>query len=356
MQKKKRNQVFAALAVVVVCIVFWMGTPEKEEKKELTRYTATFFDIFDTRTEIVGYGKSEEEFQAQMELLKEKLTYYHHLFDIYNDYEGINNIKTINDNAGIKPVRVDEEIIELLVFCKEMYECSDAQVNVGMGSVLSIWHDYRENGLANPERAELPERSALQEAEKLTDISHLIIDAEAKTVYLDQKGMSLDVGGIGKGYAVQKAAEYAKTLGIESLLMSVGGNVCAIGGKEDGAPWKVGIQNPDMDSEERYSAMVEVRDGSVVTSGNYQRYYTVDGVRYCHIIDPDTLMPADYFASVTIVAEDSGLADAMSTAVYNMSLDEGMAFVDSMDEIEAMWILEDGSIRYSEHFEKYLAK
>lgn len=353
----KKSPFFFFLAVVVVCGLVWTGMPKKEEKKEQNRYTATFFEIFDTRTEIVGYGNTEEEFKAQAELIKEKLTYYNNLFDIYNDYEGTNNIKTINDYAGRSPVVVNEEIIELLQFCKEMYEQSDGQVNAAMGSVLSIWHEHREEGRDNPERASVPEMSELKNAEKYTDISHLIIDEEAGTVYLDDSNVSLDVGGIGKGYAVQKVADYAKKeLKIESLLLSVGGNVCAIGGKENGQPWKVGIQNPDMESAERYKAKAEVRDRSVVTSGDYQRYYMVDDVRYCHIIDPDTLMPADYFASVTIISKDSGYADAMSTAVYNMTLEEGLKFVDNMDEIEAIWIMKDGSIHYSQNAKEYLGR
>lgn len=129
--------------------------------------------------------------------------------------------------------------------------------------------------------------------------------------------------------------------------------MCAIGGHPDGSTWAVGIQNPDVESDQAYIKKVEVQDLSVVTSGNYQRYYTVDGKRYCHIINQDTLMPADNFSSVTIITDDSGMADAYSTAVFNMPLTEGMEFVNQLDGVEAMWILEDGSIRYSDGFEEY---
>ena len=355
----------AALFLTTAGILFLKGNPrlrdiwaEKTgtEKTEQTRYTATFLDVFDTRTEIMGYGNSEEEFLEQAELLKEKLWYYHRLFDIYNEYEGIQNVKTINDQAGKAPVKVEPEMIEFLKFCKDMYGRTEAQTNIAMGSVLSIWHDYREYGVENPESASLPSMAELTEANGHTDFDHVIIDEEAGTVFLEDESMSLDVGGIGKGYAVEKTAQYARELGMEHLLMSVGGNVCAVGGKMDGTDWKVGIQNPDMEAEEKYIEKVLIRDVSVVTSGNYQRYYTVDGKRYCHIIDPDTLMPAEYAASVTIIAADSGLADAMSTAVYNMPLDEGMDFVNSMGELEAMWVLEDGTVYYSEHFHDYMEK
>lgn len=355
--KKIRMAAALLVATVIVCFFSYrQSAGDLAATAELTRYNATFLDVFDTRTEIVGYGASKEEFTAQVELLKEKLIYYNNLYDIYNAYEGMNNIKTINDNAGVAPVVVDEEIINLLKFSKDMYELTDGQVNIAMGSVLSIWHDYREHGMAAPDNATLPPMDRLVSASVYTDISHVKIDEEASTVYLEDPELSLDVGGIGKGYAVQKVADYAREIGMENVLISVGGNVCAVGEKIDGSKWRLGIQNPDMSSETEYSEKVDLKDECVVTSGNYQRYYMVDGVRYCHIVDPDTLMPADYFASVSIITDDSGMADALSTAVYNMPLEDGIAFVNGMDGVEAMWILEDGSIRYSDHFKEYIAE
>lgn len=355
----KKNRILAALPVAALLIGFLIYR-QAEMKQEvgdgLTRYTASFLDVFDTQTEIVGYGTSEEEFSEQVKLLKDKLTFYHNLYDIYHDYEGINSIKTINDNAGITPVVVDKEIIALLEYGKEMYEYTAGQVNVAMGSVLTIWHEYREEGISNPQKAKLPDMQELQTAAAHTDINQIVIDEEASTVYLADSKMSLDVGSIGKGYAVQRVAEYARELGIHNILLSVGGNVCAIGEKQDGSRWTLGIQNPDLKSDEEYSQKVKVKDESVVTSGNYQRYYTVDGVRYSHIVDPDTLMPADDFASVSIIAEDSGEADALSTAVYNMPFEEGLAYINSLEDIEAMWIFKDGSIEYSEHFQDYVVE
>lgn len=349
--KRIKKAGIAAAALLLLCaaaVKFW---PEKEQ----TRYTATFLDVFDTKTEIVGYAGTKEAFAAQAEQIKEKLIYYHQLYDIYHEYEGINNLKTINDHAGKSPVEASPEIISLLKFGKEMYEKTDGQTNIAMGSVLSIWHDYRDRGSADPENAALPPMEALRAAAEHTDINDIIIDETQGTVYLADPKMSIDVGSVGKGYAVQQCAEYAKEIGMENMLLSVGGNICAIGEKTDGSKWRLGIQNPDLDSEEIYTEKVDLKDECVVTSGDYQRYYTVDGVRYCHIIDPDTLMPADYFASVSIVTADSGMGDALSTSVYNMPFEEGLAFVNSLEGVEAMWVLHDGSVRYSENFEKYVA-
>lgn len=349
-RNKKIGIVGVAFLVVSILAVLFH---QKQEQSDLSRYTATFLDVFDTRTDVVGYSTSEEEFVEQVSLLKEKLEYYHKLYDIYNDYEGMNNIKSINDNAGVAPVEVSQDIIDLLIFSKEMYKKTNGQMNIAMGSVLEIWHNYRDAGINDPVNAKLPPMEELQAASAYCDIERIEIDEEAMTVYLPDEHMSIDVGSIGKGYAVQRVAEYAKEIGMESVLLSVGGNVCAVGSKLDGSDWRVGIQNPDTTSDEAYLGKVDVSDACVVTSGNYQRYYVVDGVRYCHIIDGDTLMPADYFASVSIVTTDSGMADALSTSVFNMPFEEGLAFVNGLDNVEAMWILNDGSIEYSDGFTKY---
>lgn len=345
-----------ASAVFFILCIAAVVFHNKNQKAELSRYTASFLDVFDTKTDIIAYSTEEEVFTEQAAALKEKLEYYHKLFDIYNNYEGIVNLKTINDNAGLAPVRVEQEIIDLLLLSKDMYELTGGQVNVAMGSVLKIWHTYREEGTSNPKQAALPSAEALEAAAENTDINQIMIDEEAATVYLANPNMSIDVGSIGKGYAVQRVAEYAKEIGMESVLLSVGGNVCAVGTKLDGSSWRIGIQNPDLQSEEAYVKKVDVADVCVVTSGNYQRYYTVDGKRYCHIIDGDTLMPADYFASVSIVTRDSGVADALSTSVFNMPFEEGQAFVNNLDGVEAMWIFEDGRIAYSNGFEQYVAE
>lgn len=353
MNKQKKISIFIIIVIIVVTALIGFNFNHDKGK---TRFTASFLDVFDTKTDIVGYSDSKQEFSQQVEKIKEKLVYYNNLYDIYNDYNNINNIKTINDNAGIKPVKVDTQIINLLKYCKDIYQKTDKQVNVAMGSVLSIWHDYREEGSENPENAKLPPMEELIEASKHTNIDDIIIDEANSTVYLKDAEMSLDVGSIGKGYAVQRVVEYAKEIGIEDLLISVGGNVCAIGQKDDGSKWRLGIQNPDLESEQTYSKKVKIKDACIVTSGDYQRYYTVDNVKYCHIIDPDTLMPANYFSSVSIITEDSGLADALSTSVYNMPFEEGLEFINNFDGVEAMWIFEDGSIKYSDNFEQYVVE
>lgn len=327
--------------LLLLCILLTgCSQPVPEEKQ----YTATFLDLFDTVTTIVGRGESEASFQATIQPIHDSLEEYHRLFDIYNDYEGMNNLKTVNDNAGIQPVAVDSRILDLLEDCKTYYTATGGKVNVAMGSVLSVWHQARGDGINDPPNAYLPEHAELTGAAGHMEMERLILDRTQGTVYLSDSEMRLDVGAVAKGWAVQRVCESAPA----GLLISVGGNVCATGPKDAaGTPWVIGIQNPDM--TEDYLHTIYVKTGSVVTSGDYQRAYVVDGKVYHHIIDPETLYPSAYWRSVTVVCQDSGLADALSTALFLQPQAEGQTLLDQF-EAEAMWVAQDGTISYSPGF------
>ena len=333
-------------ALILICVLLVGCAPVKEA--EQTQYTATFLTLFDTVTTIIGRAESEAAFQTKAQVIHDDLLRYHELFDIYNDYEGVNNIKTVNDNAGIAPVKVDKAIIDLLTDCKSYYELSGGRVNVMLGSVLHLWHVARNDGINDPVNAKLPNQEALLEAAKHTSMDALVIDEAACTVYITDPAASLDVGAVAKGWATQRAAENAPA----GMLLSVGGNVCATGPKKaDGTPWVIGIQNPDKADENIHT--IFVKEGSVVTSGDYQRAYWVDGKAYHHIIDPDTLMPAAYWRSVSIVCADSGLADALSTALFLMDQPSGEALVKECGA-EAFWIAADGTEYQTRGFEEML--
>ena len=324
---------------------------------KLTRYDATFLELFDTVTTIVGYAKDKDEFTEYAQNIYNDLKVYHELYDIYNDYDGINNIKMVNDNAGIKPVKVDRKIIDLLKFSIEAYDFTDGKVNIAYGAVLSVWHDYRERGIDDPENAKLPPMDVLKEKAQHTDINKMIVNEEDSTVYLQDPEMSLDVGAVAKGYATEQVAKAAQQNGFTSGSISVGGNVRTLGAKADTKEaWNIGIQNPDLESPDTNLYILKLKDLSLVTSGVYERYYTVDGKQYHHIIDPKTLMPAAYFVSVSIVTQDSGMADALSTSVFNMPYEQGEKLIESLPDTEALWVFPNGDMKYSSGFEKYIKK
>lgn len=341
------------LLALLLCFALLLGLTGCEG--QTNRYQAQFFDVFDTVSQIVGYERNEQAFTANAEEMHRLLLEYHHLYDIYNDYEGMANLKTVNDMAGKEPVQVDQRIIELLIFAKEAYTLTEGRVNVAYGAVLSLWHEKREANVPE-EWASLPEADALAEAAQHTSIEDVIIDEEASTVYLRDPMMSLDVGGIAKGYATEQVALQMEAAGVDHVLMSIGGNIRAIGKRGDGADWVCAVESPYEDGENDYLARTYLDGMSLITSGDYQRYYVVDGKRYHHIIDPQTTYPADYHRSVSILAADSGLADAISTAVFLMPFEEGLDMIESMDGIEALWAEPDGDILMSSGFEAYLVE
>ena len=299
-------------------------------------YDVTYFTLFDTITMIKGTARSEADFLESATLAHETLLRYHQLFDIYNDYEGINNLKTVNDNAGIVPVKVDPEIIALLQDCVRYYELTGGKTNVAMGSILGLWHDARSAGTEDPINARLPDPQALLDATAHTDIACLVIDAENSTVYLSDPEARLDVGAVAKGWAAQRVAEQLPS----GMLLNLGGNICATGPKQEGEPWIVGVRDP-RGGDSDYLYTLSLNSGSVVTSGDYQRSYTVDGRAYHHIIDPETRMPSAYWRSVTVICEDSALADALSTALFLLPLQEGQALAERCD-VDVLWINEAG--------------
>lgn len=339
------------ILTIMLLVLFLSGCGKQGEE----RYEASFLELFDTVTKIVAYADSKETFTTQVELVYDELETYHQLYDIYHDYEGVNNIKTINDQAGIAPVKVDQKIIDLLFYAKDMYELTNGELNIAFGSVLRLWHDERTTGIENPEEAKLPDMNQLKEMAQHCDLDQVVIDEENKTVYLKDPDMRLDVGAIAKGYATEMVSRYMIEIGLENSMISVGGNVRTMGYKTEAdqtqVPWNVGIQNPDTESDIQTLYILQLSNQSLVTSGVYERYYTVDGKQYHHIIDKDTLFPADYFISVSIVTENSGFADVLSTALFNMSYDEGLALVQQLEGTEVLWIFPDGTQKKTEGFD-----
>lgn len=347
------KQKFLRYMLVVVLVLQSIGFAGCERKTE--KYSAYSFDYFDTVTTITGYAKSREEFDKVANGVLAELSEYHRLFTIYHRYDGLENLCTINEvvEGEHRTVTVDQQIIDMLVYAKEMYAKTDGTVNIAMGSVLSLWHDYRTEGINEPWAAKLPPMEKLTEAAKHTDISALVIDEDACTVTLTDPSMKLDVGAIAKGYAVEMAARSLEEKGVTGYVLNVGGNVRSVGAKGDGEKWTVGIENPDEAGEDPYFAYLELAGESLVTSGSYQRYYVVDGKQYHHIIDPVTLMPSEGYVSVSVVCKSSADGDALSTALFCMDLEKGKALIEALPDIEAMWVLSDGTKEESSGFAKY---
>lgn len=348
--------VFKKIVSLVLCLCVFIslstscrGRENNGGVKEPKTQAKSYYEYFDTVSVIFSYkGDSPEEFYANHSAVGELLGEYHKLFDIYYEYSGINNIKTINKSAGKSPVEVDKKLIDFLLYCKEAYTLTGGKTNIAMGAVLKLWHDCREAAQEDPKSARIPTLEELTEASLHCDINSLIIDEEAGTVYISDPDMSLDVGAIGKGYATERAAEMLISRGVSSYVLNIGGNIRAIGEKVTGDGWVTGITNPNKLSDESFIAKVSIKDTSLVTSGDYERYYYADGEKYHHVIDPVTLMPAAYFSSISIFTLDSALADVLSTALFCMSYEDGLSLVESIGGVEVIWVDTEYNVKHTD--------
>ena len=214
----------AAGILLLVLLVAAFALPGSAD---MNKYSTVFMDTFDTVISLIGYAENQETFDARAAETHAMYLHLHKLFDTYNSYadEGITSVCDVNRRAAVEPVKVDPILFGLLTFCKSNYELVNGQTNVAMGSVLSIWHEYREAGLDDPENAKLPPMADLQAAAQHMNIDDLILDEAAQTVYFADPEMKLDVGAVAKGYATEIVSQMLLAGDMPSFIISAGGNV-----------------------------------------------------------------------------------------------------------------------------------
>lgn len=326
------------ILLIVLLTIGLFGCKKEETYNQYRK--VTYNAGFDTVFALVGYTKSEVEFDRYFKMMEQQAYEYHTLYDKYNDYQGINNIKTINDNAGIKAIEVDSRIIDLLTMAKEYYDLTDGYFDITIGAVLEKWHYCREQATNNGFGC-VPTESELQEAYQHTGWSLVEIDTDANTVYLTDAQASLDVGGIAKGYVVEKIALSLEASGLKFGAVDGGGNIRTINQKPNDDPFTIGITNPDNRGNISVDILSLHDSSSFVTSGDYERYYHDEyGNRYHHIIDPFTLYPSISARSITIITPNSAIADILSTALYVMDYQTAISFLNDQnnDDISVIWL------------------
>ena len=325
-----------------------------------SRFTRRALDIFDTEIALTGYAVSQEAFDEAAREVFAQLKEYNQIFDGYNAFGDLHNLWYVNQHAAQTPVEVPEVFYQLLIWCREKWQSGLRYTNIAMGNVLKIWHEYRTAGIADPENAALPPEELLQAAARHTDFDSLILDNEKRTVFFSDPEMQLDLGAVAKGYAADLVLPLLREK-MPSFLLSLGGNVYAGQPPLDGrANWNVGVQDPRSDALQIALGgtdildVLEIHDLTAVTSGDYWRYYTVNGEKYHHIIDPDTLYPAKKMMSVSVVCESSLLADYLSTTLFILSYEDGLRLVQQMEGVEVLWVEADGAIRFTPGMAQYV--
>lgn len=246
-------------------------------------------------------------------------------------------INEINRNAGIQPVKVDEEVFNLIERSLRISELTQGAFDISYGSIdKSLWN-------FDVNMKQLPDAETARKSVRLINYRNIILDRENSTVFLKEEGMRIGFGGIGKGYAADRAKLIMKQSGAESGVVNASGDLIAWGLQPNGSKWTVGIANPDL-SNEVFSYMA-ISELAVATSGNYEKFVIIGGKKYSHTINPRTGLPVTGIKSVTIITANAELADAMATPVTIMGINTGLDMINQMRNIEAI-IIDDNNQLY----------
>lgn len=244
----------------------------------------------------------------------------------------------INAEAGKQPVRVDGDILEMLLLAKKYNELSEGAFDVTVGPLMDLWGF----GGNNPH---VPSPDQIQAALAYVGSKDLVLNEQERTAFLRKAGMKLDLGAVAKGYATEKALQAMKNMGVKKALIDAGGNIRVLGQNTLNTPWRIGIKDPR--KSDAIAAVLPLEDASAVTSGDYYRFFESAGKRYHHILDPRNGYPANRNMSVTVVTKDAGVADILSTVFFVHTPEKALELAGKMAGVELFLITADGRIRHT---------
>ncbi|MEC9487901.1 MAG: FAD:protein FMN transferase [Halanaerobium sp.] len=335
-KQKRRNRIIGIISLLILLIILTgcgKGQTSGDSGYSLADVTQTSY-LMGTLVQAKVYAPTKEKGEEvldtafqQMDALEKKMSLNIPASEIIR----------VNEAAGSKPVQVSEDTFLVLQKGLEYSKLTEGSFDISIGPLVKLW------GIGT-DQARVPSADEIKQKLKLVDYQSVLLQPEGQQVYLEEEGMVLDVGGIAKGYAADVTKEIFQEAGIKHAYISIGGNVLVVGNKPDGSPWKIGIQNPYR-PRGAYLAIVEVTDSTVVTSGDYERYFEENGVRYHHIIDPATGYPTrNGLKSVSIITHKSLNADALSTGVFVLGIERGLQLLERTPDVEGILITEDKEV------------
>lgn len=333
-----KNKLIGILAAILILLLIVVGIYQNREVKTVTK--SGF--LLDTFVSVTLFDESDEALlETPFERIKE-------LNDVLTAFAEGSDCQQIKDNAGIGPVKVADDTMAIIKESLKYSDLSQGKFDVTIGPLVDLW------GIESPEIKEPPASDQIEQAKALIDYQKMVLDEENNTVFLTKPGMSVNFGAIAKGYIADVIMQMLRDEGIEHALIDLGGNILVMGGKTEKQPFGIGVEDP-LNPGQGYIGVISLSSGSVVTSGNYQRYFTdANGVRYHHILDPDTGYPADTgVIQVSVIAEKSVDADALSTSLFLLGTEKGLELVEKMDSVEAIFITEDHEIIMSSGASNY---
>ena len=293
--------------------------------------------LMGNRFEITVEAKTATETDFFLKKAVEEISRIEALLSTYQETSETN---LINKNAGLKPVKVSDEVFSLIKRSKKISEITDGTFDITYGSIDQRFWNF------DTEMTELPDEVLARKSIALIDYRNIILNTEEKTVFLKNKGMRIGFGGIGKGYAAEKTKNLLKNLGVKAGIINASGDLSCWGIPENGKPWTIGIAHPDF-SDLPFSTL-EVTDLSVATSGNYEKYVMINGKRYSHTINPKTGFPVHEIKSVTVISPNAEISDALATPITILGTEKGLALINQLKDIECIIIDDDNKFYYSE--------
>lgn len=259
---------------------------------------------------------------------------------LISSWDSTSQTSLINKNAGIKPVKVDKELFNLIERSIAISKLTDGAFDITYASMDKVW---RYDGFMK----ELPSDEVIKNSVSKVGYENIILNKEEQAVYLPKKGMKIDFGANGKGYAADKAKEMLMLRGVTAGIINASGDMNTWGKQPNGNDWTVAITNPF--NKSKAFGILPITNGAVVTSGNYEKFVVLNGKRYSHIIDPRTGYPSNGIISVTVFAKSAELADALATAVFVMGAEVGLDRINQLPNIECIIIDERGSVLTSKN-------
>lgn len=310
------------------------GCSDKKSNEGLEQEYVSKADFYlDTIVDIKIYNPDKKS-QEIIDKAMERIAVLEGILSIHVEGSDLWNIK---ESAGIKPVQVSKETIEVIKAGIKYSEYTNGIFDITTGPLVDLWS-------IDPPNGHVPTEKELETTLPKINYKNILIDEEKSTVFLKDKGMIVNLGAIAKGYIADEVKEILVENDVKSAIINLGGNVLLVGGKSDHSPFKIGVQNPDSDRG-AYLGVVDARDISVVSSGDYERYFEVEEKKYHHILNPITGYPADNeLRQVTILSKLSVDGDGLSTSTFLLGLKDGMKLIENMDDVEGVFVTKDHKI------------
>jgi thiamine biosynthesis lipoprotein len=299
------------------------------------KYTKTL-KLMGCQFDITVVAQNESDADRYINMAASEVT---RIEKLISEWDSTTQISTVNKYAGIKPVKVDKEVFDLIVRSIKISDLTEGAFDISWAGMNHIWK-------FDGSMKRLPTREEVAAAVSTVGYKNIVLNARDTTVYLKLKGMRLGFGGIGKGYSADKAAALVKSMGVSGGIIDASGDITAWGNQPDGKPWMIGITNPF--NKEKIFSWFPFDGHSIGTSGNYENFVIFDGVRYTHIIDPRTGWPVHGVASVTLFGPNAELSTALTKAIFVMGIDIGLNLIKQLKAIQYVVVDEDGKIYVSD--------